>query len=321
MTHILDYSTLSKEALTEADSHEVIPNIRSCKYCMCPLQEHGPKYYDGWGMFAKTVNTLSCPGCGWWVGGQISYFGDGRFLSHELYYGVLRKYPVAVATLPVETLRLALERSPDLLYKIDTRKMEELVGAVFRDHYDCAVHHVGRTGDGGVDLLLVEGNEEVVVQVKRRTSKDATEGVSLIREVIGATLLAGKLRSTVVTTGRFTRGATQSAKEAVRLGIVDQLELIDMPRFVDMLHLSAVAVEPPWVRALKGKILGVDGAGVICNTCGGSGTGEWKVMPNTLEDEHTTSILVENCAECNGSGRLKRSVERQDDPIQLRNHF
>lgn len=33
--------------------------------------------------------------------------------------------------------------------------MEELVASIFRDHYDCEVQVVGKSNDGGVDLILI----------------------------------------------------------------------------------------------------------------------------------------------------------------------
>jgi hypothetical protein len=252
-------------------------------------------------------NVLSCPACGWWIGGQYITDGGGRgWTVKELYIGLLQRYALASAKLPTETLRTALKKSPALIYEVHPRKMEELVGSVFRDFYNCEVRHVGRTGDGGVDLLLVESDNSVIVQVKRRMSQNASEGVSLIREVVGATLLSGHRRAIVVTTGRFTRGSKKVSHGAVEQGVLERLELIDISQFIEILGLTSRKVEPAWQRALKGRIFGVEGAGYICKDCSGHGGTGWDKLPATFVD----GVVVERniwraCNTCKGSGRVR----------------
>jgi hypothetical protein len=205
------------------------------------------------------------------------------------------------------------------MYELNPRKMEELVGSVFRDYYGCEVRHVGRTGDGGIDILLIEAESEVVVQVKRRISKRAAEGVSLVREVVGATLLSGRHQAAIVTTGSFTRGSKDAAESAVALGVLQRLELIDMARFIEMLNLTSKAVELPWQRALKDKVYGVDRAGVICDECKGRRFTGRKIYTR-LSGRGTTEEVHEalNCKRCNGAGRLKPISLLGESNIQQR---
>lgn len=74
-----------------------------------------------------------------------------------------------------------------------------------------------------------------------------------MREVLGATLLSGRQRAAIVTTGHFTRGARQTAAQAVEIGVIQKLELIDIDRFANMLRLMANANKPTWQRALEDK--------------------------------------------------------------------
>jgi hypothetical protein len=49
--------------------------------------------------------------------------------------------------------------------------MEELVASVLPEHFACTAHVVGKTNDGGVDLILIDADEPIIVQVKRRTKR------------------------------------------------------------------------------------------------------------------------------------------------------
>lgn len=46
--------------------------------------------------------------------------------------------------------------------------MEELVASVFRDFYECEVEVVGKSNDGGVDVIVIDSDNPIMVQVKRR---------------------------------------------------------------------------------------------------------------------------------------------------------
>ena len=45
---------------------------------------------------------------------------------------------------------------------------------------------VGKTNDGGVDLILLESDAPILVQVKRRKRAEKTEGVVVIRDAQSA---------------------------------------------------------------------------------------------------------------------------------------
>jgi hypothetical protein len=137
--------------------------------------------------------------------------------------------------------------------------MEELVGSIMGDFLDCDVIHTGGTGDGGVDLLLVEGEEtQYVVQVKRRLKKGRGEPVSVVREFLGATLLAGESRAMFVTTAtHFTPPAVVAADTAVARGLVERLDLVDRTRFLELLHLVSDRTLPSW-RAFYEREKGID---------------------------------------------------------------
>jgi hypothetical protein len=105
--------------------------------------------------------------------------------------------------------------------------------------------------DGGLDLLLVQGETNWVVQVKRRRSAGRAEGVDVIRDLVGAMTLAQQRRGIFVTTAdRYTRGARKTAARADAIGAVDSIELIDFARFAALLELTFDRAERPWQVAL-----------------------------------------------------------------------
>ena len=141
---------------------------------------------------------------------------------------------------------------------ISPAKFEELVRAVFRDFFDCEVeYYTGHTNrpDGGIDLIMVNrhDNTQIAVQVKRR-SRDKPESVRTIREFVGAMVIEGLPRGVFVTTKSYTRIAkTIPQRLESRADTPAALELVDAPRFYDMLKATArfPASEHPWWDAIR----------------------------------------------------------------------
>ena len=71
----------------------------------------------------------------------------------------MRRYNCDDKALPLESLLREIKKRSDILYHIAPSKMEELVGRVFSEFFVTKAIHCGRSHDGGVDLLLVEGDE------------------------------------------------------------------------------------------------------------------------------------------------------------------
>jgi len=165
---------------------------------------------------------------------------------------VLKQFDVSDASLPLAALRRELTRRPSVLYGINTRKFEELVASVVSDYRDCEVHLVGRTSDGGIDLVYMDGDVPTAMQVKRRESPDAAETVVLVREFLGAMLLSGFTRGAVVTTAHhFTRGAKLARAEALRRGLVLEIDLIDCSRFYGLFKSHCSVKRYPWEEQME----------------------------------------------------------------------
>lgn len=64
------------------------------------------------------------------------------------------------------------------------------MGRILAGAHDCEVHQLGYTRDGGIDLILLDGDDQIAVQVKRREDHRKAEPVTGTREFLGAALLA-----------------------------------------------------------------------------------------------------------------------------------
>jgi restriction endonuclease Mrr len=141
------------------------------------------------------------------------------------------------------------------LYEVHPRKLEELVASVFGAHFDCHVEHVGRSNDGGIDLVVVDSDNPLLVQVKRRKHESHVEGPDLVREFIGAVYMKGADRGAIVSTARrFSPSAQENARRVTTHRNFKQFDLINFDRLRDMLRLTPPTDPDPWrkhVEALR----------------------------------------------------------------------
>ena len=85
---------------------------------------------------------------------------------------------------------------------------------------DCEIKLVGKSHDGGKDLILLNGENQTFVQVKRRTQANKVEGVSCIRDLIGASIIGEAKACVFVTTANhFSKPAQDAAKKVVEKNI------------------------------------------------------------------------------------------------------
>lgn len=248
--HILDYGDLSGfrfyRPLIGIDPREADPLAgasRTCSFCATPLEEVPEVSETAW---HDPAAILACPACGWWGQYAVGPNRDGYY-EWEHVPAALRTYAASDMDAPIDALRRELSRNPRTLERLHPTRTEELVGSVLGDFMDCEVIHTGRTGDGGIDLLLVQGEREYVVQVKRRGVPGRGEPVSVVREFLGAALLEGHDRGIFVTTAtHFTPAARQAATRARSRRLVQKLHLVDRDRFLELLRLVSRKTLPPW---------------------------------------------------------------------------
>jgi restriction system protein len=278
---VLDYSQSVSDSswgpLTSfVNAHRAAFFARSgwCPYCQAEV----PKVFDENAMWAPENNddpcreeyywtqVWSCQSCGWWDIFDSQNSGhdsvDPVYVSETVRHGVLLTYDISEAEVPISALRTALRRWGDEILHVQPRVMEELVAAVLRDYFpNCMARICGRTGDHGIDLIVVESERSIAVQVKRRSQADAVERVMQVRELLGASLVEGFDHLMYVSTAdHFSSGqagAQQFANEAVARRVVESFELVDRHRFLEMLGLIPKELEDPW-RAFVPPILLID---------------------------------------------------------------
>jgi restriction system protein len=263
--YILEFGDIITETDWTTAHHGADPSRFFARFGWCPgCQQNAPVVHadskddvnaeDSIASRYYGVEVCQCS-CGWWdlqsteSTGSSSTEGWTEWLSTT--HAILKRFDVSQLDVPLDLLRRELANRPGILEHVHSRKMEELVGAVFRDFYPgCEVHHCGRSHDGGIDLVLILSNSPgapVAVQVKRRVRHDRGEPVSAVREFLGAMQIQGFSRGIYVTTAdRFSRDARSDASRVLQRGAVAELELFDRQRFFSMLGVIRPKMVQTW---------------------------------------------------------------------------
>lgn len=221
-----------------------------CPYCKSQLNivhECNRDYNDVFGKIFVSV----CHNCGWWESSDeciIEHGEENWYRAREIRRrGLLREFSVGGCELPLETLRSYIRKRPDILRDIHPKKLEQLVGAVFGEFMNCEAINLGGPNDGGVDLILINGEHRYVFQVKRRASSKKAESVVGIREFLGAMLLKREMKGIFVSTApRFSRHANLAAREIKNRKLVDYIKLVNAKKLIDVCDITIKNVPRPW---------------------------------------------------------------------------
>jgi Restriction endonuclease len=192
----------------------------------------------------------NCNTCGFWRIVDLRESGgfhNGREVSATT--SVAKEYSVSALDAPIEDLRRYLRSHPMLMAETDPRAFELLVRDCLRSVYmGCEVHHVGSTGDGGVDLKIVQtGQDPRLVQVKRRGDLSRNEGVDVVRSLNGVLFRDGMATGMVVTSAKgFTQAAAGEATVKTRTRRKYRMHLHALPDIIDWLKLPSPEPYEPW---------------------------------------------------------------------------
>lgn len=226
---------------------------KTCPYCGSDLQQQYFYARDDShtisGEWIGQIETINyCPNDGWW---QHKIYEEQSVQSKNwcsfIHEGILKSYDLTSRTVPISVLNDYIYKNPEKIVDIHHRKMEELVSSVFSDFYHCEATVVGKSSDGGVDVILVDSDQPIMIQVKRRQSIKSTESVSGIRDLLGATLLKqSKGCMFVSTANKFSRDAEKTAARSIELGLVQRYDLINYEEFISMLKSRPTGVQCIW---------------------------------------------------------------------------
>lgn len=226
-----------------------LQNLTCCAYCSTKLlrieedifQESSHRDYCLW----------YCQECRFW---QARVYSD-PFLrcmpppENWVYISKLREFKGYLPECCDAELAAYIRRNPDVLHSYPPPRFEKLVADVFRANYvNAEVLHVGKPNDGGIDIKLIEADgKQWLIQVKRRESQNKAEGVSTIRDMLGAMVVAGALQGVVVSTApRFSSDAQQAATKAGKHGMT--VRLVDRGIFEKM--LDPILPDRPWLQPI-----------------------------------------------------------------------
>src|SRR5450759_693913 len=142
-------------------------------------------------------------------------------------------------------LLAGVSAAPDALNAMSWREFEMLVGEAFRVQ-GYRVVETGGSADGGVDVVLRKDSEKYFVQCKQWRAQ--TVGVPIVRELYGAMAAQGATGGFVVTSGRFTKPASEFA-EGRNVTLIDGPQLHAMIQRVSQNSLAAKNAASPIVPA------------------------------------------------------------------------
>lgn len=274
MIEVIDYSAAIYEGYKNDGSvhRSFYPSTPTCPFCNRDLNkvfskaiiEYDPDDKDSTKDIHHSMTASSCS-CGWWKVEHLEtpdahnlYASPAWFFS---YRGVLRRFSVDDVTVPMEALRRAIAKRPDALDEISPRKMEELVGAVMSDFWPgskCTL--CGKSGDGGVDLILVINDKPFAVQVKHRENPKKGESVHHVTHFIGALMLNDIPNGVFVTSANhFSRQAEEAAATILERGHVESFELVARGAFLEMLRATRRHLSDPWRKCIPNSLLGESG--------------------------------------------------------------
>lgn len=204
----------------------------------------------------KTISLFNCENCGWWYL-DIERNNSKWQLFLEHIFGIAKYYDVSSIEVPINELREYLAKNHEHIANINPKKFELLMQDCLRDLYaPCEVIHTGKSGDGGIDLMMVlEEKETYLVQVKRHKNVNKKEGVKVVRELNGVLLREGKAKGMVITTAHdFTKSAISESQIKTNLTEKYTMKLFSFDNIVEMLRLPKISPYTPWDEHIK-KIL------------------------------------------------------------------
>lgn len=224
--------------------------IKNCPYCNSIIESFSHADED----IVNSFEIYECLRCSFWLSlgtytdNQCSGMGCHSTIDAQI--SKLSEYSINLPEICATELSIQIRRNPSLLNSMNPKHLELLVADIFKINFaNCETFHVGKPGDGGIDVVFVGSDKEKwLVQVKRRESKLASEGVGTIRNLLGTLMLEDNLKGIVVSTAdHFTRMAIVAQQNAAFRGYT--IDLIDKGKLDRMLD-AALPVRP-WLDHLR----------------------------------------------------------------------
>lgn len=240
--------------------------VQNCPYCstqlLCANSEmQEDKFYAEVSQISQLWSCSNCAYWHWYNREMFDYIEDDGDTTETLYstacISKMRDFELTLPEGCEAEIALAIRRNEKMWHTIDPYRFERFVGSIFKANFShCDVMHVGKSDDGGVDLIFVDSQQDQwLIQVKRRESSTYSEGVNTVRNLLGALFLNDCLRGILVSTAdHFTFRAYQAVGRANELGRI--VKLIDRGKLRRM--LNPLLPDRPWRNAISEQLLDLD---------------------------------------------------------------
>jgi hypothetical protein len=222
-----------------------------CPYCPTDLLQ--AQYEDGDEHEYLHLKAMEyCPNCSYWRwhDAEIEFYEEGLDHRYESLLSKVREFDAVLPEGFTQEIASWIRRNEKRWHAITPTSLEKLTADILRhNYYPSEAIHVGRPGDGGVDVLYIDsGQRQWLVQVKRREKPGCSESVETIRSLLGAMFLNDSSCGMVVSTAdHFTFKAYEAVNRAREKGM--RIELIDRGKLNRM--LGAVLPDRPWLKVLR----------------------------------------------------------------------
>jgi hypothetical protein len=232
--------------------HSNFYGISICPFCNSSVirADYFDEEADDWLYTGEYAFVVECQNCGFWQSywaGVQETPGDDEWEGHM---SKLSEFPEDIPNGCLQECAQYLKTHPNYWNEIKPSSLERLIADIFRANYqNSEVFHVGQPNDGGIDVLFVDsGKKRWLIQVKRRGSPNATEGVSTLRNLLGVLLLRSTKYGIVVSTAdHFSYWAFKAKEKARILGYT--IELIDKGKLKRL--IEPLLPNRQWVRLIE----------------------------------------------------------------------
>lgn len=196
--------------------------------------------------------VFSCTACHWWALHEsgIGFSATDHWVTRDdaVHWGKIKEFDVAAAALPVDALRRQLAARGASLPAWPPTALAPLVSSCFSEFFACAAIPVGGSGDDGIDVILLDAADPLLLEVRRSADPASGKSVQVVTELLGVAWRPGRCDGIVVSTANRYLFPDQQKKALRGTSIMEmghRIKLHDDAIFVDVLARTLTPTERP----------------------------------------------------------------------------
>lgn len=217
-----------------------------CSFCGSDLKEVFNKDYQD-GEIGVVECALACRACANWIA-----WSSTSISSPEWLLPFVRQFQPQKEVPALTVLAEEVRKNPEVIRATTAKEFELFVGSIIRNFFACEVYHVGKSNDGGIDLLAIESDNPLVIQVKRRLNPDSVEGVDVVRLLFASMFASGAKRGMLVTSAqRFSKQAAEWAHLPNLRDSGFEIDLVAFERLLEMTRQAGPGAASGWETAVS----------------------------------------------------------------------